>query len=78
MVRGEIWWASLPTPKYSEPGYKRPVLIIQSDSFNQSKINTIICVVITSNISLSKASGNIRLAKSESKLPKLTCCTAYN
>ena len=40
MVKGEIWWASLPTPKKSEPGYKRPVLIIQSDSFNRSKINT--------------------------------------
>ena len=70
MVRGEIWWANLSTPKSSEQGYKRPVLIIQADSFNKSKLNTIICAVITSNITLSKAPGNIRLTKSESKLPK--------
>lgn len=70
MVKGEIWWASLPKPKKSEPGYKRPILIIQSDSFNRSKINTVICAIITSNIALAKAPGNIRLRKSESKLPK--------
>ena len=70
MQKGEIWWANLPKPKISEPGYKRPVLIIQSNSFNKSKINTIICAVITSNVSLAKAPGNIHLKKLESKLPK--------
>ena len=47
MQKGEIWWAKLPKPKISEPGYKRPVLIIQSDSFNKSKINTVICSYVT-------------------------------
>ncbi len=70
MLKGEIWWANLPKPRISEPGYKRPVLIIQSDSFNKSKINTVICAVITSNISLAKAPGNIHLKKAESKLLK--------
>ena len=47
MFRGEIWWANLPDPLGSEPGYRRPVLIIQDDSFNKSKINTVIVAVIT-------------------------------
>ncbi|EDX76404.1 hypothetical protein MC7420_4660 [Coleofasciculus chthonoplastes PCC 7420] len=41
MQRGEIWWADLPTPVASEPGYRRPVLIIQSDEFNRSRIRTL-------------------------------------
>ena len=61
MVRGEIWWANLPRPFKSEPGFKRPVLIIQSDSFNKSRIKTVICCVITSNTELGKAPGNILL-----------------
>ena len=70
MVRGEIWWANLPAPSGSAPGYKRPVLIIQSDAFNKSKINTVICVVITSNITLAQAPGNVLLNKNDSNLPK--------
>ena len=70
MNRGEIWWASLDEPRGSEPGYRRPVLIIQADSFNQSNIQTIICAVITSNTDISKAPGNIFLSKKDSKLPK--------
>ncbi len=46
--RGEIWWATLPEPVGSEPGYRRPVLIVQSDDFNRSRIATVIGVVITS------------------------------
>ena len=45
--RGEIWWASLPEPAGSEPGYRRPVLVIQSNDFNKSRIATIIAIVIT-------------------------------
>ena len=70
MLRGEIWWAALPTPASSEPGYRRPILIIQSDSFNRSRIATIIGVVITSNLRLAEAPGNIRLTKRDSGLPK--------
>jgi mRNA interferase MazF len=70
VVRGEIWWATLPTPIASEPGYKRPVLILQSDAFNRSNINTVICVIITSNIALARAPGNVMLSKKDSNLPK--------
>ncbi|MGV1100068.1 type II toxin-antitoxin system PemK/MazF family toxin [Thiovibrio sp. JS02] len=70
MKRGEIWWAILPEPAGSGPGYKRPILIIQSDEFNKSKINTIIAVVITSNIRLAAAPGNVLLPPKKSKLPK--------
>jgi mRNA interferase MazF len=70
VVRGEIWWATLPTPRASEPGYKRPVLILQSDAFNKSNINTVICVIITSNIGLARAPGNVMLSKKDSNLPK--------
>jgi mRNA interferase MazF len=68
--RGEIWWAALPEPSGSGPGHKRPVLIIQSDEFNKSKINTIIAAVITSNIRLAAAPGNVLLTPKNSKLPK--------
>ncbi|MEB3213235.1 MAG: type II toxin-antitoxin system PemK/MazF family toxin [Leptolyngbyaceae bacterium] len=46
MYRGEIWWANLPDPVGSEPGYRRPVLVIQDDTFTQSRISTIIVVII--------------------------------
>jgi mRNA interferase MazF len=68
--RGEIWWAALPVPAGSGPGYKRPILIIQSDEFNISKINTIIAAVITSNTRLATAPGNVLLTPKKSKLPK--------
>ncbi|NEQ88707.1 MAG: type II toxin-antitoxin system PemK/MazF family toxin [Moorea sp. SIO2I5] len=58
MYRGEIWWANLPDPKGFEPGYRRPVLIIQDDLFNQSPINTVIVVIITSNTQLAEAPCN--------------------
>ena len=70
MLRGEIWWAALPTPASSEPGYRRPILIIQSDSFNRSRIATIIGIAVTSNLRLAEAPGNIRLTKRDSGLPK--------
>lgn len=61
MYRGEIWWANLPEPVGSEPGYRRPVLVIQDDVFNQSRINTVIVVIITSNTQLAEAPGNVLL-----------------
>ena len=70
MTRGEIWWASLPAPSASEPGYRRPLLIIQSDDFNRSKISTIIAVVISSNLRLVDAPGNIQLSRKSTGLPK--------
>jgi mRNA interferase MazF len=68
--RGEIWWAALPEPVGSSPGYSRPILIIQSNDFNQSRIGTVIAVVITSNAKLAQAPGNIFLPKKISSLPK--------
>ncbi len=68
--RGEIWWAELPEPVGSEPGYKRPLLIIQSNDFNSSNINTIIAAVITSKLHLAAAPGNILLSAKKTKLPK--------
>jgi mRNA interferase MazF len=70
MQRGEIWWAALPAPSGSEPGYKRPLLIVQSDDFNRSRIRAIIAVVITSNLHLSDAPGNVYLPRKSSGLPK--------
>jgi len=70
MLRGEIWWATLPSPTASEPGYTRPLLIIQSDDFNRSRINTVIAVVITSNLRLAEAPGNVVLSKQDTSLPK--------
>src|SRR5690349_1677098 len=67
MKRGEIWWATLPDPRASEPGYRRPVLIVQSDAFNQSAIRTVIVVAITSNLRLAAAPGNVMLRKRDSR-----------
>ena len=70
MKRGEIWWASLPPPSGSGPGYRRPFLVIQSDPFNASRISTAIVAVITSNLALAEAPGNVRAARGETGLSK--------
>ncbi len=70
VYRGEIWWANLPEPIGSEPGYRRPVLIVQDDAFNSSQIRTTIAVVITSNLNLAQAPGNILLPKKITDLPR--------
>jgi len=70
MTRGEIWWADYGIPFGSEPGFNRPVLIIQSDALNKSKIHTIIVVPLTTNMLLKDAPGNVFLDKRDSKLSK--------
>ncbi len=70
MKRGEIWWASLAEPRGSEPGYRRPVIIISSNSFNESFINTVTVVAITSKLRLADAPGNFKLTKSKVGLNK--------
>lgn len=70
MKRGEIWWASLPNPVGSGPGYKRPVLIVQSNPFNASRIATVVVATVTSNLVLAEAPGNVRISKTESGLPQ--------
>jgi len=68
--RGEIWWASLPFPSGSGPGYRRPLIIVQSNTFNRSNIKTLIAVVITSNLRLAEAPGNFLLPSKSTGLPK--------
>ena len=68
--RGEIWWASLPEPTGSEPGYRRPVLVVQADAFNRSRLQTVIGVVLTSNLRLVGAPGNVLLPAAASGLPR--------
>jgi mRNA interferase MazF len=70
MKRGEIWWASLTAPEGSGPGYRRPVLVVQANSFNESRISTVLVAVITSNLALAQAPGNVRMSKSDSGLSK--------
>ena len=70
MEQGEIWWASLPEPAGSEPGYRRPVVIVQGDAFNRSRIRTIVCVAVTSNLALADAPGNVLLTKDVAGLPR--------
>jgi mRNA interferase MazF len=70
MKRGEIWWASLPEPLGSEPGGRRPVLIVSSNEYNQSAIKTVTVVVITTNIKLANMPGNVFVNRDESGLPR--------
>lgn len=68
--RGEIWFAELREPIGSEPGYRRPVIILQSDEFNRSRIATVIAVAVTSNIKLAEAPGNVFLHRKQTGLSK--------
>jgi len=70
MTRGEIWWADFGLPFGSETGFRRPVLIVQDDSFNRSRIATIIVLPLTTNLSLEAAPGNIFAGKEDSGLSK--------
>lgn len=68
--RGEIWWADLPEPQGSSPGFRRPVLVVQADSFNQSKINTVIVAIVTSQMKYAESFGNVLLKAKSGGLPK--------
>ncbi len=68
--QGEIWWAALAEPGGSEPGFRRPVLVVQGDPFNRSRIATIVCVVLTSNLARAAAPGNVELRARSTSLPK--------
>ncbi len=70
MTRGEIWWADFGIPFGSEPGFRRPVLIIQDDDFNRSKIRTVVVVPLSTNLDLEFAPGNVLLAKDITRLSK--------
>ena len=68
--RGQVWWADLGEPDGSEPGFRRPVLIVQSDAFNRRRIRTVIAVVLTANLRLVDAPGNVLVPAKASGLPK--------
>ena len=70
MKKGEVWWASLGEPRGSEPGFKRPVIIVSANEFNKSTIKTVIVAVITSNLRLAEAPGNFSVSKKDSGLAK--------
>ena len=70
LSQGDIWWADLGEPSGSGPGYRRPVVIVQGNSINRSRLNTVVCVPLTSNLVWSNAPGNILIVTKESGLPK--------
>lgn len=68
--QGEIWWADLGEPGGSEPGFRRPVVVVQSDAFNRSRISSVVCVPLTSNLRWADAPGNVPLTSKTTGLPK--------
>jgi mRNA interferase MazF len=70
VAQGEIWWAELPEPIGSGPGFRRPVLIVQGDALNRSRLATGICVPLTSNLRWADAPGNVLLASQSTGLPR--------
>jgi mRNA interferase MazF len=67
---GDIWWADLNKPSGSEPGYRRPVVVVQSDALNRSHLATVVCVPLTSNLAWAKAPGNVLLPSKLTGLAK--------
>lgn len=69
-LQGEVWWADLPEPAGSGPGFRRPVVVVQGNALNRSRIATIVCVPLTSNVTWGRAPGNVLLPAKVSGLPK--------
>jgi mRNA interferase MazF len=59
--QGEVWWADLPAPTGSGPGFRRPVVVVQGDALNRSRLATVVCVPLTSNLRWETAPGNVLL-----------------
>jgi mRNA interferase MazF len=59
--QGEVWWADLSEPTGSGPGYRRPVVVVQCDALNRSRVATVVCVPLTSNLKWAEAPGNALL-----------------
>ena len=70
IAQGEVWWADLPEPSGSEPGFRRPVIVVQGDAFNRSRIDTVVCVPLTSTLRWADAPGNVLLEARMTGLPK--------
>jgi mRNA interferase MazF len=67
---GEIWWADLPDPAGPDPGFRRPVVIVQGDAFNRSRLATVVCIPLTSNLRWAEAPGNLVLSRRATNLPR--------
>ena len=70
IAQGEVWWADLPEPYGSEPGFRRPVVVVQGDVFNRSTLRTVVCVALTSNLDWTNAPGNVLLTARMTGLPR--------
>jgi mRNA interferase MazF len=70
IAQGHVYWANLPDPKGSGPGFRRPVLVVQGDALNRSRIRTVVCVSLTSNLRWAEAPGNVLLPARSTGLPK--------
>ena len=70
IAQGDVWWAELPEASGSEPAYRRPVVVIQGDAFNQSTIRGVVCVAVTSNLKWAKSPGNVLLTPRAAGLPR--------
>jgi mRNA interferase MazF len=70
IAQGEVWWADLAEPRGSEPGCCRPVVAVQGDAFNRSRIATVVCVALTSNLRWAEAPGNVLLTARATGLPE--------
>ena len=68
--QGEVWWADLPAPEGSGPGFRRPVVVVQGDAFNRSRIATVVCVPLTSNLRWAEAPGNVLVPGAQAGLPQ--------
>lgn len=70
IAQGDVWWADLPEARGSGPGFRRPVVVVQGDALNRSRIATVVCVALTSNLKWATAPGNVLLPSNVTGLPK--------
>jgi mRNA interferase MazF len=70
IAQGEVWWADLGEPAGSEPGFRRPVVVVQGEAFNRSTLRTVVCVSLTSNLNWADAPGNVLLPARATGLPR--------
>ncbi|MDF1563865.1 MAG: type II toxin-antitoxin system PemK/MazF family toxin [Deltaproteobacteria bacterium] len=68
--QGEVWWADLGEPRGSEPAFRRPVLVIQGNPYNASRLSTVVCVALTSNQKWSAAPGSVVLSRRDTGLSR--------
>lgn len=70
IAQGDVWWADLPEPMGSRPGFRRPVVVVQGDALNRSRVATVVCVPVTSNVKWAAAPGNVLLPPGVTGLTK--------